>query len=780
MSLSKPVQAMRVKRLFVFMNAVVLALANLAVPFGLAALPYYDIVHLLYACLCATAVFVLASSDNRWRFPWWVSVLLAVVVVFLGGWFEGIDFSAATAAHIDTKGMLPVIYLILAVQTLQLVKLTARQITEDRIDVDFWIEHGVGLAFVLFACFVCKEAAFCVLLLFYIGAAAVGLMAFHFRARQDAETVRRLHVSVRPLLAPTLEPVGRLRPRGVLFWGLIVVPLVLLLFLFIPRPDFVWGRSWSGVEPFANSMDLNRTGKVWLGTDPAFTVAVADANGNAAQIYSDQRWRGEVFTDYQQGRWYPARKDSLIAGGPVALPDLGPGRLTLIYEVNANQAGGLFLAEPVQLGRDARGEVPPVSFGTPMYSNPAAYDQGTATLTTAAAGGRCYYKQAVPRPDDRDRMPASAAFQVDSLPPPTSVPQGIRIYTATLLHDLADQHFYGLIDSDLDDESEHDQSPRVSVRGERIAVAFADYLRLSRDFNYNLYRPRYDKKIDPTEDFLVNVRLGHCERFASGLALMLRSQGVPARVVVGYRGCQPQGNGAYVVQQNTAHAWVEALVPPKSTAAVGGAVGAPGCEYWLTHGARPEWRALDPTAPYYPPMPKPSSNWLSALWTAIGNWLSNLFKGWNFNFKSWNFNLISFDGNMQADLFSWLAENLPSLLIVVLALLVLVYLARFALPWLGVARTETGPSEPFYKRLLDMLAWYRGLEPQPGQTPREFAAAAGQVLEAEPKARHVATLPAWIIELYYRVRFGHLPLVEKEKADVEARLEELKSGLKER
>jgi hypothetical protein len=82
--------------------------------------------------------------------------------------------------------------------------------------------------------------------------------------------------------------------------------------------------------------------------------------------------------------------------------------------------------------------------------------------------------------------------------------------------------------------------------------------------------------------------------------------------------------------------------------------------------------------------------------------------------------------------------------------------------------------------LLQMLAWYRGLEPQPAQTPREFGAAAGQVLDAEPVARAVAALPAWIIELYYRVRFGGRPLGDQEKSDVQARLEELKAGLKAR
>jgi hypothetical protein len=390
-----------------------------------------------------------------------------------------------------------------------------------------------------------------------------------------------------------------------------------------------------------------------------------------------------------------------------------------------------------------------------------------------AVGSHYFYTQALPRPDDRDRTPVSAAFKMESLPLPASVPPGVRVYTKTLVHDLASQNLYGLVESDLEDDGDRDLSPRASIRGERVAIALADYLRLSRDFNYSLERPRYDKKIDPTEDFLVNVRRGHCERFAGGLALMLRAQGVPVRVVVGYRGWEMQASGGYLVRRSTAHAWVEALVPPKGTTAVGAAVGGPGCEYWLTHGARPEWLALDPTSPYYPPMPAPSTGWLSSWLTSISTWWNGLFTGWNFN-------LLNFDGRMQADLFGWAAANLPYLLVVVLVLLVLVYLARFALQWLGVTPTGTLVTEPFYQRLLQMLAWYRGLEPQPAQTPREFGAAAGQVLDAEPKARAVAALPAWIIELHYRVRFGGRPLGQQEKSDVEARLEELKAGLKAR
>src|SRR5262249_45022435 len=74
-----------------------------------------------------------------------------------------------------------------------------------------------------------------------------------------------------------------------------------------------------------------------------------------------------------------------------------------------------------------------------------------------------------------------------------------------------------------------------------------------------------DPGLDPTEDFLRNVKEGHCERFATGLALMLRSAGIPCRVVKGFRGAETRdgtrlGDGWYVVRHSHAHAWVEALV----------------------------------------------------------------------------------------------------------------------------------------------------------------------------------------------------------------------------
>ncbi len=70
--------------------------------------------------------------------------------------------------------------------------------------------------------------------------------------------------------------------------------------------------------------------------------------------------------------------------------------------------------------------------------------------------------------------------------------------------------------------------------------------------------------IDPVEDFVANFRVGHCTYYASALALMLRSQGIPSRVVTGFRGGDiNEFSGDLDVEARHAHAWVEAYVRPE-------------------------------------------------------------------------------------------------------------------------------------------------------------------------------------------------------------------------
>jgi len=66
---------------------------------------------------------------------------------------------------------------------------------------------------------------------------------------------------------------------------------------------------------------------------------------------------------------------------------------------------------------------------------------------------------------------------------------------------------------------------------------------------------------DAIHQFLFESRQGHCEFFASSMALLLRSAGVPARLVGGYLGGEYNGiGGYYLVSEEMAHVWVEAYI----------------------------------------------------------------------------------------------------------------------------------------------------------------------------------------------------------------------------
>ena len=87
-------------------------------------------------------------------------------------------------------------------------------------------------------------------------------------------------------------------------------------------------------------------------------------------------------------------------------------------------------------------------------------------------------------------------------------------------------------------------------------IALTSYLQ--RTYAYNLNLPPVPAGRDPVDWFLFDVKTGYCEQFATAETLMLRSLGIPARLVSGYAtgDYDPVLNQA-VVRERDAHAWVE-------------------------------------------------------------------------------------------------------------------------------------------------------------------------------------------------------------------------------
>jgi len=97
------------------------------------------------------------------------------------------------------------------------------------------------------------------------------------------------------------------------------------------------------------------------------------------------------------------------------------------------------------------------------------------------------------------------------------------------------------------------------------ATAIENYLRDRRNFTYTLTPPKTPEGRDPIEYFLFESKKGYCEYFATAMGDMLRSLGIPVRLVSGYGpGQQDQNLHNFVVRGEDAHTWVEAYFPAPS------------------------------------------------------------------------------------------------------------------------------------------------------------------------------------------------------------------------
>jgi transglutaminase-like putative cysteine protease len=106
------------------------------------------------------------------------------------------------------------------------------------------------------------------------------------------------------------------------------------------------------------------------------------------------------------------------------------------------------------------------------------------------------------------------------------------------------------------------------------ATAIENHLRNPQLFHYTLNPPVPDENgptagnIWPVVYFLTTSHAGYCQYFASAMGSMLRSLGIPARLVNGYGpGSSPESAGhnnnvlTHTITSNDAHTWVEAYFP---------------------------------------------------------------------------------------------------------------------------------------------------------------------------------------------------------------------------
>ena len=93
----------------------------------------------------------------------------------------------------------------------------------------------------------------------------------------------------------------------------------------------------------------------------------------------------------------------------------------------------------------------------------------------------------------------------------------------------------------------------------RQAEAIETWLEANK--RYSLDAPNADGNL--VNEFVLRGDIGYCTYYASAMAVMLRSQGVPTRFVVGFTEGQRVGEDEYVVRGLDSHAWVEVYVPSR-------------------------------------------------------------------------------------------------------------------------------------------------------------------------------------------------------------------------
>jgi transglutaminase-like putative cysteine protease len=590
-----------------------------------------------------------------------------------------------------------------------------------------------------------------------------------------------------------------------------VLVLTLVIFFTVPR----LGRpAWKGalLNPkttvgFSDTVKLGDMGQILESREEVMRVQLFEQSTDRPYPVQPQIYiRGAVVTHYDNRQWSDGRRAWQSRGrrpygsfydviqeqlarsnGDVAAqpPDghassFGPV-VTQKIKIEPLDRPELFCIWPVLKNqRDAKAVFDPTQ--QRLYRSGDPREQLSYTLgTTAFADG----KQVALVPCNDPGAGAAPADRPDNMQPLLQVPRAPHLIA------LARQW---LAASGLDAD---DRVGRARLLMQRLSV--------SEKFQYSLEPQQRDRALDPIEDFIVNHPRGHCEFFATALALMLRSQGIPARVVLGYKCDEWNKLGKfYQVRQSDAHAWVEAYLAPRHIA--------PDMRWDKDKDVRRwsggAWLRLDPTpaardaAAGNSPMRKIEQglDWIDSLWSdyvmdmdrrrqeetiyqpairAIKQTASDVcdLRWWRgllqkignlLNVSQWN------------GIGGWLL-HVGGPLLIVLGIMFLAFRRvwragrrlwrRMAARAVSRARRERSRVE-FYHRFETLLA-RKGLVRGAGQTPREFARTAAARIATISGRQELALLPETVVEAFYRVRFGGLPLDNPQTEAVEHGLAEL-------
>jgi protein-glutamine gamma-glutamyltransferase len=329
------------------------------------------------------------------------------------------------------------------------------------------------------------------------------------------------------------------------------------------------------------------------------------------------------------------------------------------------------------------------------------------------------------------------------------------------------------------------QQRRETARRIRIAQAVESFLGNSDDYTYSLETTAVDSTLDPVEDFLINRKEGHCEYYASAMALMMRSLGIESRLVSGFKGGEVSLSGAFVVSERHAHAWVEVLVGR-------------------------EWKLFDPTPASRSDVVREIgeeqglfgaiSDIATGLWhqrvirlsireqrrsiyEPIGNWLKSKLR-----LLGPAGTAIARHLSKPSGWFSW--QTFVGVFVLVLGSLGIRKLWKRLFPngflsWIvstfrslsrSMADKKNQVRIEFYERFVRIVA-KQGITRRASQTPLEFALESQHSLNEQLALAGLVELPDDIAQRFYEVRYGNRELSAPEQQGLEQHLKNLELAL---
>jgi transglutaminase-like putative cysteine protease len=454
---------------------------------------------------------VLFALGREWRISTraWSLTLVAYLPVFaLDGWWLSQSFLVASLHLVVLAG--------------------AARIFAPRQGRDDLLLGILAFLEVLTAALLTVSGVFLLLFLLFLALLVLTLVAQEMARAEAAAAVR--------LAAAERVPSGRLLRFSLLLTGLAVAVGGLVFFL-LPRTTLGgWAARplGAGLSGFSDEVRLGAIASLQESDRPIMHIRMMDATPPLAPPeFQRIPWRGRGLTRFDGQRWYDPE--------PPAVFGTEDGRI---------QVGRPAWREPAELVRyqvllePLRSPVlffPPRLLSAVTHDPVLAWNNNTATLAGLAsdATGGAYSgvsDLAVPSADDLRQAgdPGRARLRLRpflELPPQLDprIPALARAIVAGAPGDSWDR-----------------------------MQALATYLRTR--YQYSLENLPVGK--DPLAAFLFDQRSGDCEYFASALAVMGRSLGIPTRVVNGFLlGSYNQLTGEYLVRGRDAHSWVEVYFP---------------------------------------------------------------------------------------------------------------------------------------------------------------------------------------------------------------------------